>query len=153
MFASNNTLTHSMRLLLVAVLLCLSISPALSQSQAVERPDQDDSRRIERLGEVSADEWEMDLALPDAAPVAASDDGDWVLPDEAQDQKLQQLLSSLAANPDNRSVLAQLNALLTDVLDQVNNMVAEGSLEQAQQLLSLIQSIDPGLDGLVSAQN
>lgn len=153
MFASKNTLKQTNRLMLAGVILCVSISPAISQSQAVENPDQDDSRRIERLGEVSTDEWEMNLALPEAGPVGVSDGSELVLPDEAQNQALQQLLSGLAANPGDRSVLTQLDVLLTDVLNQVNKLIAAGSLDQAQHLLSVIQSIDPGLHGLDSAQN
>jgi len=153
MFAIKITLKQSNWLVLASVFLFVSISPAMSQSQAVESPDPDDSRRIERLGEVSTDEWVMDLALPEAAPIAASGDGALVLPDAEQNQKLQQLLSILATGPGDNGVLEQLNELLTDVLDQVNNMIDTGSLDQAQQLLSLIQLIDPGLAGLGATQN
>ena len=53
---------------LVSALLCLSYSYAWQETDTQELPSEDsDSRRIERLGEVTTDEWEMDLSLPSAA--------------------------------------------------------------------------------------
>ena len=112
MFASKNTLKHSMLLILFSVFVCASHSQAQQQPEVKgdsEDPDSSENRRIERLGDVSTDEWEMNLALPSAAPHASSGGGDFVLPDEDQNQQLQQLLSSLAKNPGSASVLGELN--------------------------------------------
>ena len=164
MFASKNIFRYWARLILFSLYLCAPQSQAqqapaetdknsLQPTESVDNPDSTEDRRIERLGDVSTDQWEMDLALPGAAPAVSSGNGEWVLPDEEQNQKLQQLLSSLAANPDNAGVLAQLSTLLTDVLGQVNNLMDTGSFEQAEQMFLLIQSIDPGLAGLNAAKN
>ena len=142
-----------MRLILLGA--SVWVSPSFAQQQPaepVESQDSTDERRIERLDEASSDEWEMDLALPRAAKVVPSGSGELKLPDAAQNKKLQQLLTSLAANPGNTRVLAQLNALLADVLVQANSMMDEGSLDEAAQLFPLIQSIDPGFRGLSSAK-
>lgn len=150
MFASNKTLIFSLRLMLISALLCVSHSQAQRDSENVEATEH---RRIERLGEGSTDEWEMDLRMPDAAPSISPGVNDVVLPDAQQGQELQRLLSKLAENPGNSAVLAELNTLLADVLVQINTLLDAGSTNEAELLLSLIQSINPGLAGLSSAKN
>jgi len=109
------------------------------------------SRRIERLGDVSTEEWEMDLSLPIAAPTTPGGGGDTSLPDPEQDQQLRQLLTRLAADPNDNKILAQLNTLLADVLGQALDLIESGSLDVAAKLLAVIQPIDPALRGLKSA--
>ena len=155
MFASKNTLKYSMLLILFSVFVCASHSQAQEQPGVTgnsEDPDSSENRRIERLGDVSTDEWEMNLALPRATPPVSSAGSDFVLPDEDQNQQLQQLLSSLAKNPGSASVLGNLNALLTDILHQANGLIDAGSAQQAEQMLQLIQSINPRLEGLDTAK-
>jgi len=150
MFASNNALKFSIRLMLISALLCVSHSQAQQGSEKVEPTEH---RRIERLGEGSTDEWEMDLRMPGAASNVSSGVNDVVLPDAQQNQELQRLLSKLAENPGNSAVLAELNALLADVLRQVNTLLDAGSTDEAELLLPLIQSINPGLAGLAATKN
>ena len=147
MFAGKNIHRHTTPLILFSVFLCASNSLAQQQPEAV------DDRRIERLGDVSTDEWEMDLSLPDAGTAVSAGNSEFILPDEEQNKELQQLFSSLAAKPGDTVLLKQLDTLLTDVLDQINDMMDAGSLDQAEQLLTLIQSINPGLPGLDAAKN
>ncbi len=153
MFACKNTIISphliACLLILFSVLLCL---PYAHAQQEIKDEDSGENRRIDRLGEVSADEWEMDLALPAAAPVAPTNGDVAVLPDAAQNEELQQLLSSLAANLSSSTVLAQLNTLLTDVVAQANALMDNGSIDEAEQLLTVIRSIDPDLGGLKPAQ-
>jgi len=149
MFASKNTLKYSTRLILLGVLLCVSHSQAQQDPEGVNSTD---NRRIERLGEGSTDEWEMDLRLPPAASPVSSGVAELKLPDEEQNQKLKQLLSKLAANPDDTRVLGQLNTLLADVLEQINTLMDAGSIEQAEPLFPVIQSINPGLAGFGAAK-
>ena len=137
MFASNIDLKNLTLLILFSTLLCVSYS------QAQQRPDE----------EVRTEEWEMDLRLPSAAPVTNAGGGALVLPDEEQNQKLQQLLSRLGKNPGDAGVRAELNALLSDVLGQANESMDAGLIDEAERLLPLIQSIDPGLAGLSVAKN
>ena len=152
MFVSKNTFKFSVLLILFSALLCASHSHAQQQAATVADPaegqDPSEDRRIERLGDVSADEWEMNLALPSAAPPPSSGNGSFTLPDEAQERQFQSLLSSLAKNPGSKRVLADLNALLADVLNQANGLMDEGSGQEAGQMLQLIQSVNPALPGL-----
>ena len=136
MFASKNDLKNSTLMILFSTLLCVPYAQAQQQTE----------------GEVRTEEWEMDLRLPSAAPVTSGSTGTYVLPDEEQNQKLQQLLSRLAENPGDTGVRAQLNALLADVLDQVNALLDSGSIDEAERVLPLIQSIDPGLAGFSAAK-
>jgi len=149
MFASKNDLQILTRLILFSGLLCFSHAQAQQDQQD---PETTESRRVERLGETTADEWEMDLRLPSTAPVSRQNNQDLVLPDDEQNQKLKQLLSKLAANPGDKNVLAQLTALLSDVLAQANSMMDEGATGEAEPLLAVIQSIDPGLAGFSAAK-
>ena len=145
MFAGNNILTFSIRLIFFSALLCVTYSYAQQTSESVESTEH---RRIERLGEGSTDEWEMDLRLPSAAVPESPGVSEVALPDTEQNQELQQLLSKLAENPGNTRVLAQLNELLADVLDQINTSLDAGSTDEADLLLPVIQSVNPNLDGL-----
>lgn len=136
-------------LTLLSVLLYLPYSHA---QQNIKDESSGDKRRIERLGDAGTDEWEMDLALPAAAPVIPTSGDVFALPDAMQNEELQQLLSSLAANPSSSKVLAQLNILLTDVAVQAHDLMDGGSIDEAEQLLVIIQSVDPNLHELKSAQ-
>jgi formylglycine-generating enzyme required for sulfatase activity len=154
MIAGKNTLKHSTWPILLGVFVCVSnVSAQQPPADPVNKQGTTDSRHIERLGEVSTDEWEMDLALPSADPVVVPVTGALVLPDTDQNQRLQQLLSSLAANPGDTRILGQLNTLLTQVLDQANGLTDAGSLDEAGQLLNLMQSVEPGFKGLNAAKN
>jgi hypothetical protein len=146
MSAKTKSFNNLSLLILLGGFVC---APYLQAQQQDE--EQGDNRHIERLGEASTDEWDMDLALPDAAPVVTSENGVISLPDEQQNQQLQQLLSKMAANPGNDKTLSQLNALLTDVLQQANDMMVPGSFEQAGQILLLIKTIEPEFPGLKAA--
>ncbi|MGB5290376.1 MAG: formylglycine-generating enzyme family protein [Lysobacterales bacterium] len=154
MFASNKLLKYSILLILISALVCASHLQAQQDSDSRDSDSQDsnESRRIERLGESSTDDWEMDLRMPSAATPVSPGMNELALPDEEQNQQLQDLLSKLAANPGNRKVAAQLNALLADVLNQVNELMDAGSIDEAESLLPFIQSIDPGLAGLTDAK-
>jgi len=58
MLASKNTLNYLTLLIPLSAFLYVSYSQAQQQSA---QADATDSRRIERLGEVSTEEWEMPL--------------------------------------------------------------------------------------------
>jgi len=153
MFASKNTFRFLMGLILLSAFSWVSNSSAQQQAaEAVDSQSSTDERRIERLDEASSDEWEMDLALPSAATVISPGGADVQLPDADQNKKLQKLLANMAANPGNTRVLAQLNALLSDVLVQADSMMDEGILDETEQLFLVIHSIDPGFRGLSSAK-
>ncbi len=163
MFASKIILKYPTWLVLFSLFLYASFSQAqqqskepdkalLSPAESTEIDNSTENRRIDRLGEGSTDQWEMDLALPRQAPAALTNSVESALPDEEQNRQLQQLLSSLAQKPGEGLLLEQLNTLLLDVLDQANSMIDGGYSKQAGQLLSVIQSIDPALTGLNAAR-
>ena len=151
MFASNNTLKQSTWLILISVLAWVLPLQAQQTQEAAQNPEASENRRIERLSEGSTPEWEMDLSLFSTATEAPSDPAVLVLPDADQNQKLQRLLSNLAADPSNSKFLSQLNSLLTDVLGQAGSLMDTGSLDEAETILALIKSIDPNLPGLDTA--
>lgn len=159
MIASKIILKYPTWLVLISLFLHVSTSQAqqpskepdkavLSPVVSTENDKSTENRRIDRLGEGSTDQWEMDLALPSEIPTDTTNSGETALPDEEQNRQLQQLLSDLAQKPGDGLLLEQLNTLLLDVLVQANSMIDGGSSKQAGQLLSVIQSIDPALTGL-----
>ncbi len=149
MFATKNTPKMHCWLILFSLLLCLS--PL--QAQQPSDKDSTEERRVERLGDVQADEWQMDLSLPANQPRHTAKPQSLELPDEAQNRQLKSLISRLASNPDNSETISELNTLLTDVLGQANDLIAKGLMNQADQLLDIIQSVNPGFDGLAEARN
>jgi len=155
MFASRNNPGYLPLLIFFSMVACASYAQA--QEQAAETgeqpaPDAPESRRIERLGEVTTDEWEMSLAVPSTAAAEAADHADLALPDEAQDQELQRLLSRLAGDPANTKLFRQLESLLSEALAGATNLMDAGDYVQAEQILQVIQSVNPGLRGLDVAQ-
>jgi len=126
---SQRTMLRS--LILLSALLCMPYCLA-------QQPDEN-----------AVEEWELDLSLPTATVARPSVAA---LPDAAQEKKLEQLLSNLAADPTNTEILAQLNNLLTDVLDQARTMLDGGQVEEAAQMLAVILPIDPNLPGFESVQ-
>ena len=167
MFASKNTLTMRTNILAWQFLFCISLWTVSSLAQQVdEQPDpamvsgepaaadqhSTGNRRIERMGETSTDEWELDLALPYAVTGISSADEDFSLPDATQDLKLQQLLNDLARNPSNKAIVTELNAMLVVLLDQADTLMDGRNLVEAVQILAVIRSIEPNLPGFRSAQ-
>ena len=153
MIAGINKLRCLSLLLMAAAVACAPDLYARQEAtESAAEKETPESRRIERLGEVTADEWEMDLALPPAATEVPTVPGENTLPDEAQNRRLQQLLSSLAANPRNAGVNAQLNELLTEVLGQANELMDAGSYAEAERLILIVQSINPALPNFNAAK-
>lgn len=147
MFATKNIRKNYRWLILSSAFLCMSYLGAQQPEDTDGVAESTDNRHIKRLGEVKTEEWEMDLALPPASIKNATKPRNLVLPDEVQDQQLQTLLSNLAQNPNSKKIIAELKTLLAEVLEQANQLIDTGSINQAEQLLDIIQSVDPRLEG------
>ena len=115
------------------LLICLQLNQAVAQSDAkepggtpgeqsspVQATETDSARRVRRLGDASGDEVELDLRMPGAPGEKSSDSAEYDLPDQAQNDRLQSLLSRLAARPGNAAALAELDDLLSEVLIEAN---------------------------------
>ncbi|MFT5139731.1 MAG: sulfatase activating formylglycine-generating enzyme [Lysobacterales bacterium] len=114
--------------------------------------NEDGSRRVRRLGDVESDEWKMDLSIP-SGPTGQEQNSQYDLPDAEQNARLQQLLSSLATNPGNRKDMDNLDALLSEVLLQADELAGLGSLDDMEQLLGIIRYINLRKAGLEEAFN
>jgi len=147
MFVTKNIPRHSSWLILFSVFLCLSHLQAQQQTEQSDqsflspaKPEQNPDSTLDPVENRRVDRSEE-------AGVAAGN-RHMVLPDEKQNQQLQQLLSSLATHPEDLKKAAQLHALLQDVLGQANRLIDAGFINQAKQLLDLIRSLAPDLAGL-----
>jgi len=110
-----------------------------------------DKRRVRRLGDVAADEWEMDLSMPVSPATDGESSNEFDLPDAEQNARLQQLLSTLATRPGNNAALAQLDEFLGTILEQALAHEKQHQLDEMQQLLGVIRSVNPRKSGLDEA--
>jgi formylglycine-generating enzyme required for sulfatase activity len=130
MFAGKYTFRHYTWLILFGMFVCVSHLKA--------RPQADE--QYQQAGDGVAVSGDV-VGVANAAGI------------DEQSEQLDQLLSKLANNPDDKALLEQLNTLLLDILQQANAMLDAGLFEQANQALSLIQSVNPGLPGYKAAMN
>jgi formylglycine-generating enzyme required for sulfatase activity len=85
-----------------------------------------------------------------SAPVTTT--GTYALPSAAQAERLDQLLSTIAARPGNQAAFTELDRLLDDVLAQARAALADGDIETAGQLIAVVQSVNPRKRGLGDAR-
>lgn len=115
-----------------------------------------EQRRIRRLGDVAGgDEWEMEMSVPIVqAPAQPTVQAPSVnLPDPAQNQQLQDLLTTLTTTPGDTTAQAQLEQLLTAVIAQADIHIAADELTEANGLLETVRAINSQKRGLTAAQN
>lgn len=109
------------------------------------------ARHIQRLGDVvGATEWEPQLTVPGRAgvlPVAVH------LTHEQQQQQLLAILDRLADSPGDPAAQHDLNLLLEDVVRQANAAIDALQIDQAEQLLGVVQAINPAHQGLQATRD
>ncbi|MEE4175586.1 MAG: formylglycine-generating enzyme family protein [Xanthomonadales bacterium] len=74
------------------------------------------------------------------------------LPNPAQAERLDQLLSMIAARPDNAGALSELDDLLDDLLVQARTAIADGDFTTAAELLSTVRAVNPRKRGLAETR-
>jgi formylglycine-generating enzyme required for sulfatase activity len=116
-----------------------------------QSPEEEQPRRVKRLGDMASDEWELDLNAPSAPPGSATSASEFDLPDPEQNAKLQQLLSSLAARPNSRPALQQLDEFLSGVVAQAHELADQERLDEMHQLLRVVRNVNPRKQGLPEA--
>jgi formylglycine-generating enzyme required for sulfatase activity len=79
-------------------------------------------------------------------------DNGYDLPNAVQAERLDQLLSMIAARPGNAGALAELDALLDDLLVQARAAMADGDFETAASLLATVRSVNPRKRGLAETR-
>lgn len=133
------------------LLVCLfSCFPLLPQ-EATDTGSVESERRVRRLGDEAVErEWQPDLRVPGSAPESGSESESGDLPElpGPQQQKLQQLLSQLAMRPGDAGVLAQLEALLADVIADANRALDAHRIDEARLMMEVVEAISPSHDGL-----
>jgi formylglycine-generating enzyme required for sulfatase activity len=100
------------------------------------------------------------ILLPQVSDPAASQtlntvtpENGYDLPNPVQTERLDQLLSMIAARPGNPGALNELDALLDDLLEQARVAMAKGDFETAASLLATVQSINPRKRGLAETRS
>jgi len=115
-------------------------------------PSQEEGPAVRRLGDVAGEEYQLDLSVPKAPREAITVNGEFGLPDPDQDERLQQLLNQLAGSPGDRAALAELDALLSELLDEANELMAEGRLEEAYRMMAVVRNVNPRKSGLADGE-
>ncbi len=112
-----------------------------------EAPVED--RRVRRLGDVVGEnEFELELSVPKAPGQLAADIR---LPDERQQQQLQDLLTQLANNPGDAVTQRRLNILLDQVISQTNAAIDNNERANAEAMLAVVNAVNPDHPGLANS--
>ncbi len=107
-------------------------------------------RRVKRLGDVVGEnEFELELSVPKAPGQLAAD---IQLPDEQQQQRLQELLTQLANNPGDVKTQRRLSTLLDQVIADTNEAIDNNDRNSAEAMLAVVAAVNPKHSGLSSAQ-
>jgi formylglycine-generating enzyme required for sulfatase activity len=107
-------------------------------------------RRVKRLGDVVGEnEFELELSVPKAPGQLA---GDVRLPDEIEQQQLQDLLTQLANNPGDAATQRRLSALLDRVIVSTNEAIDRNDRKSAEAMLSVVDAVNPKQPGLANAK-
>ena len=138
------------RSILILILALLLVGPPVQAQEgqgeeaAAEQPEEE-RRSVRRLGDVvgeGTDEWSMDVPSIDMSPEPVEPQPEVNLPDEAQDDQLQALLTRRAFVPEDPDIQAALDALMDDVEADAYAALEADDIELAQQLVGVIAEID-----------
>lgn len=124
-------------------------------SNETDAPEDLASPPVRRLGDVAGEEYEFDLSLPVSTQQPAASEQRatlYELPDHSQNARLQSVLSRLAARPGNPQALKELQAVLQEALVLADDLMNEGDLDEASQVLSVIGNVDRNTKGLDEAK-
>lgn len=128
-------------LIITSLFIAVAAQPIWAQDGAAQ--DEDD-RRVRRLGDTVGDQQEYSLDFPtDLTAQQPVDTPDVKLPDAAQNERLQNLLIDLAYNPGDSKIETDLNALLDNVETQAQTALGDGNLVLATQLISVVRTLQP----------
>lgn len=124
---------------------------AISVTESAETQDNTtNERRVKRLGDVVGEnEFELELSVPKAPGQLASDIR---LPDERQQQQLQDLLTQLANNPGDAVTQRRLSMLLDQVIATTNDAIDRNDRKSAEAMLAVVDAVNPNQPGLASAK-
>jgi formylglycine-generating enzyme required for sulfatase activity len=123
----------------------LLLAAPLQVVWAQDDSEEDDGRRVRRLGDTVSEQQEYSLDFPTdlAAQQPAVETPNVTLPDAAQNEQLHNLLEDLAYNPGSQQIEADLNALLDNVEAQARSALGDGNLVLANQLLQVVGTLQP----------
>ncbi len=119
----------------------------LSATESEETQDDvSNQRRVKRLGDVVGEnEFELELSVPIAPGQLAPGVR---LPDERQQQQLQELLTQLANNPDDTVSQRRLSLLLDDVIAKTKDAINRNDRKSAEAMISVVEAVNPKQPGL-----
>jgi len=121
-----------------------SASPPIEVEESTT-PD----RRVQRLGDVVGEnQFELELSVPKAPGQLAADIR---LPNDRQQQELQDLLTQLANNPGDAATQRRLASLLDQVIIDANAAIDINNRDAAESMLKVVGAVDPNHPGASEA--
>src|SRR6056297_27506 len=134
------------------VTLCLSPGRASAQDEgtadqgsAASEQQAPEERGVRRLGDVigeGSSEFSMDIPQIEMPTGPVAEQPNVSLPDQAMDDRLQNILARRAFVPDNPEIEQALALLLDEVEVQARQAVASGDLDLATRLANVIGEFD-----------
>lgn len=109
-----------------------------------------EERRVQRLGDVVGEnEFELELSVPKAPGQLSADIR---LPDEREQQQLQELLTQLANNPGDAVTQRRLSILLDQVISATNAAIDNNDRSGAEARLAVVNAVNPDHPGLARSR-
>lgn len=145
-------------LLCIAIGMALGLSPIHVSAQDEGADEQDsaaseeaapEARGVRRLGDVigeGSSEFSMDIPQIDMPAAPVSEQPQVSLPDQAMDDRLQNILARRAFVPDNAEIEQELASLLDEVEAEAREALAAGDLELATRFANVIAAFDSERD-------
>jgi len=133
------------------VSLCLTPIHASAQEEGAEEGSEASEqeapaeRGVRRLGDVigeGSDEFSMGIPQIDMPAAPVSEQPDVSLPDQAMDDRLQNILARRAFVPDNPEIEQELATLLDEVEAEARQALADGDIELATRFVNVVAAFD-----------
>ena len=127
--------------------------PPVEQTDAEPEAEEGNDRRVRRLGDFSnAEEWDPDFGAPLEMAAPDVEVPDVNLPNQARNQRLQDILVRLAIDSEDAAAQAELNTLLNSTLERASSNIQAGRLRLAEQQLNAVAALVPEQPGLAEAR-
>ena len=140
---------------LVVGLIWVPVEPSVAQEESSPEEASEERRRgVRRLGDVVSEggsDFSMDIPMIEAPVLEPQPEVS--LPNAAQDQRLQSILTRRAFAPQDPDIQRELDQLLDEVGTQANAALEANNLPLAQQLVNVIAEFGPDRPVVANVRN
>jgi len=123
---------------------------AADRESEVQEPAEDAGPRVRRLGDVDNEEFQFELAVPQASQ-SVQQPQSLPLGDPELEAKLQDALAILRIREGDVQATGEVEAVLDEVLERAQEFTRRGAYQQATDLLNVVRQVEPNKAGLSEA--